>query len=450
MSDGGAITYTRNGQFHSDSLGYIVNSDDLRLTGYNVDAFGNIVASSPGPLLVSTADLVPRATTAFTSGLNLDSRAVTPATQTQGSLTGTAGAIVFPLTITTGVNDTLIVDLNGTSATATIAPAVYANAANLTTAVQTAINAVPGFVSAGYSATVTTVANVMTIASNMYGSGSSVNVTGGTAQASLKLGSFGTVAGADNFSITNPQSFTSSTSGTVFDSQGNSHVFTMYFVKGGASNTWRTYASVDGAATAGGVPIGVTIGGGASLPLTFNTNGLMTSPVATVAIAVDLAAIGAALGTVNGATTPFNFTLDVTTGTQFGAGFSVNSLTQDGYTSGRLAGFNVGPDGVMKGNYTNGQSKTLGQVVLADFNNPQGLTPLGHNQWQETSASGLPIVGGPTSGSLGTLQSSAVEDSNVDLTAELVNMITAQRVYQANAQTIKTQDAVLQTLVNLR
>jgi flagellar hook protein FlgE len=88
--------------------------------------------------------------------------------------------------------------------------------------------------------------------------------------------------------------------------------------------------------------------------------------------------------------------------------------------------------------------------VLADFRNPQGLTPLGNNQWEETSQSGLPVVGMPSTGSLGTLQSSAVEDSNVDLTAELVNMITAQRVYQANAQTIKTQDAIYQTLVNLR
>ncbi len=88
--------------------------------------------------------------------------------------------------------------------------------------------------------------------------------------------------------------------------------------------------------------------------------------------------------------------------------------------------------------------------MLANFRDPNGLQPLGNNVWSETSTSGSPLVGTPNSGSLGTLQSSAVEDSNVDLTAELVNMITAQRVYQANAQTIKTQDQVLQTLVNLR
>ena len=90
-------------------------------------------------------------------------------------------------------------------------------------------------------------------------------------------------------------------------------------------------------------------------------------------------------------------------------------------------------------------------MVLANFRNPQGLQPLGNNVWAATSTSGAEMVGAPgSSGQYGPLQSSAVEDSNVDLTAELVNMITQQRVYQANAQTIKTQDSILQTLVNLR
>ena len=102
------------------------------------------------------------------------------------------------------------------------------------------------------------------------------------------------------------------------------------------------------------------------------------------------------------------------------------------------------------GRYTNGQSAVLGQVVLASFANPNGLHPLGGNQWAETAESGSPMVGAPDSGNLGALQANAVEDSNVDLTAELVNMITAQRNYQANAQTIKTQDQIMQTLVNLR
>ena len=136
--------------------------------------------------------------------------------------------------------------------------------------------------------------------------------------------------------------------------------------------------------------------------------------------------------------------------TQYGSDFGVNTLSQNGFASGRLAGFNVSDDGILVGRYTNGQTRNLAQVVLADFRNLQGLKPLGDNLWEETADSGLAIVGTPNTGSLGVLQSSAVEDSNVDLTAELVNMITAQRVYQANAQTIKTQDSILQTLVNLR
>ena len=111
---------------------------------------------------------------------------------------------------------------------------------------------------------------------------------------------------------------------------------------------------------------------------------------------------------------------------------------------------NISSDGVLLGRYSNGQARAQGQIVLGNFINAQGLQPLGNNMLAETAESGQPTVGAPGSGSLGALQSGALEESNVDLTAELVNMITAQRVYQANAQTIRAQDAVLQTIVNLR
>ncbi|WP_292768580.1 flagellar hook-basal body complex protein [Microbacterium sp. UBA3486] len=136
--------------------------------------------------------------------------------------------------------------------------------------------------------------------------------------------------------------------------------------------------------------------------------------------------------------------------TQHGTPTTDKKLTQDGYSAGNLQRFSIGDDGTILGQYSNGQSKPLGQVVLANFANSNGLEPLGNNAWAESAKSGTPLIGAPDSGSFGVLQSSAVETSNVDLTAELVNMITAQRVYQANAQTIKTQDSVLQTLVNLR
>ncbi|HEY3301866.1 MAG TPA: flagellar hook protein FlgE [Methylophilaceae bacterium] len=236
------------------------------------------------------------------------------------------------------------------------------------------------------------------------------------------------------FSPTNPSTYTSSTSVNVFDSLGNSHVLQSFFVKTGAG-AWSVFNTVDGNAAYPTSPQAP------NSTLTFPTSGL--SPTQTVVNATSFAP-----GT--GAATPMTVALDYSTSTQFGSAFSVNSLAQDGNNSGKLAKFNVGSDGVITGSYTNGKSQTLGQLVLVKFANPNGLVQLGGNQWGESSTSGVPVVGTPNTSGLGVLQSSALEDSNVDLTSELVNMITAQRIYQANAQTIKTEDQIMQTLVNLR
>ncbi|MEO7337141.1 MAG: flagellar hook-basal body complex protein, partial [Caldimonas sp.] len=136
--------------------------------------------------------------------------------------------------------------------------------------------------------------------------------------------------------------------------------------------------------------------------------------------------------------------------TQYGSQFGVTNLSQDGYAAGQLVGMQFETNGIVTARYSNGQTKAAGQIEIANFRNPQGLQPMGGNAWSRTFASGDPIVGIPGEGNLGVLQAGALEESNVDLTAELVNMITAQRIYQANAQTIKTEDQVLQTLVNLR
>ena len=129
---------------------------------------------------------------------------------------------------------------------------------------------------------------------------------------------------------------------------------------------------------------------------------------------------------------------------------SVDRMTQGGFTTGSLSGLSVGNDGVVIGRYSNGQARNLGQVVLATFANPNGLQSLGNNQWSLSSVSGPELISAPGTGGRGVLQSSSVEESNVDLTAQLVGMITQQRNYQASAQTIKTQDQIMQTLVNLR
>ncbi len=263
--------------------------------------------------------------------------------------------------------------------------------------------------------------------------------------------------------IADPQSYNTSTATTIYDSLGNAHTYTFYFQKTDPAVTppatatgkvvWNVYASVT---NKNGTPAFTDLSGGggvagAATPLgglEFDQDGKLVSTAFTENL---LGAADTSLGYPGQVNTSQSFTVDFQGSTQYGSPFAVNAMVQDGYASGTLSGFNIGDDGIILGRYTNGQSKAVGQVILANFRNPQGLQPLGNNVWGLTSQSGDPILGSPgSSGQYGPLQSASLEDANVDLTAELVNMITQQRVYQANAQTIKTQDSVLQTLVNLR
>jgi flagellar hook protein FlgE len=275
------------------------------------------------------------------------------------------------------------------------------------------------------------------------------STAGSGIQANLNLDSReAAIPAATTFNYANASTYNKSTAVTTYDSLGNPHVYTLYFVKSATvTNRWAVYATVSN--PAGAAPTFTDLSGGGATPLTtlnFNTDGSIVAAGSTPTQGITAAQLGYA-----GGVDPLSFPVNFTGATQFGSTFTVNSLTQDGFASGKLAGFSVGDDGVILGKYTNGQSKNLGQVILAAFRNPQGLQPLGNNVWAATSTSGAEMDGAPgSSGQYGPIQSSALEDSNVDLTAELVNMITQQRVYQANAQTIKTQDSILQTLVNLR
>lgn len=335
MNEGGVISYSRNGQFRVDGNGFLTDANGANLTGYAADTTGNIVASQPTNLKLSTSELAPQMTSSFKMGFNLDSRETAR---------------------TTGTPPTLL-----------------------------------------------------------------------------------------PFDATNPSTYNFTTSGDIFDSLGNSHIFSIFFQKSDATaNTWTAYATVDGEVNAG-LPVGVALGGAASQALTFDGTGTLTSPTTPITVSVDWTTINPTLG----ATSPLNFSLDLSAATQYGSASGKNSISQDGFTSGRLAGFTTAADGVIQGSYSNGQTRTLGQIVLANFVNPQGLSPVGDGRWVETPDSGQPVVGPPETGTLGSLQASAIEDANVDLTTELVKMITAQRMYQANAKSIETQDAVLQTLVNL-
>ena len=238
-----------------------------------------------------------------------------------------------------------------------------------------------------------------------------------------------------------PSTFNNATSITVYDAKGQDVQLTYYFQKA-ATDTWNVYVSANGApiATASGNPA-------RSAQLTFPTNG--GSPTIPVGgIQIDIPSVTNSAGAQ---TVPINdIVLNLGQATQYGSQFGITNLSQDGYAAGQLIGVKFESSGIITAQYSNGQTKPAGQVEIATFRNPQGLQPGGGNAWTGSFASGDPIVGTPGQGNLGLLKAGALEESNVDLTAQLVEMITAQRVYQANAQTIKTQDQILQTVVNLK
>ena len=232
------------------------------------------------------------------------------------------------------------------------------------------------------------------------------------------------------FNAADPTSYSRSTSVTVYDSLGATHTANLYFVKGATPNNWDLNVTIDGASA------------GAATPLTFSDSGVLITP-ATGSIALSSVSLG------NGAA-PLATTLDLGDTTQYGDSFSVSRLTQDGYTTGRLTGLEVTSEGIVQGRYSNGQATSLGKIAVATFSNPQGLQKLGDTSFGESYTSGQALRGEAGSGSLGVIQSGALESSNVDLTAQLVNMITAQRNFQANSQMIQTSDQITQTIINIR
>lgn len=232
------------------------------------------------------------------------------------------------------------------------------------------------------------------------------------------------------FDPTDPSSFNHTTSVTIYDSLGAAHTETVYFIKDAAVNTWNTQVEIDGTPIAGAGQIVFAQDGSLQTPL----GGLMPlAPYTPATGAADIAM------SVNFGST-----------TQFGSSFGVNSLSQDGFTTGRLTGVSVDSEGIIFARFTNGQSTSLGKLALANFVNPQGLQQLGDTTWGESFQSGDALLGEAGTASFGGIQSGALEASNVDLTAQLVQMITSQRNFQANAQVISTADTVTQTVINIR
>ncbi|NYG33780.1 flagellar hook protein FlgE [Sphaerotilus montanus] len=256
-----------------------------------------------------------------------------------------------------------------------------------------------------------------------------------------------TVPATDSIKLDDATTYNNATSVQAYDAKGQPATVEFYFQKSaaatvGSKDQWNIYAAVGGKVLGDAIPAKPIIEG-----LTFDSAGLHPK-----------LSDGTALGSITLPDIPMDTShaaiagikFDMSDVTQFGTGFTISESSQNGNAPGQLTGLTIDADGVINARYSNGLTRGAGQLELASFRNAQGLRAVGGNAWMGTPESGAALSGAPGSGTLGVLQSGALEESNVDMTGELVNMITAQRLYQANAQTIKAQDQVLQTLVNLR
>lgn len=571
MEDNGITKYTRSGQFGVDLDGYVVNSQGMRLQGFDATDEG-VVSGVRGDVQVTSKNLDPLRTTLVDPQLNLDASEDVLEVRGQsyaadGTLVGaiTAGitngfpSVDFVFTASDGTTDTLTTNANQSAGAiaasiTTNVPDVEASAVTRA-AIQTAnfnpesadsfsINGVvfsggdlasisalavainasalggvsavvenPGLASERLLITHSQGADLLfsyaddgngtgdltvdgldgnnaIVGSHAFPAAGVTAVVGGIltiiTQEGVTLGVFdagtatantdiySTTTGApfrDNvFDPNDPETYNHSTSTTIYDSLGNAHVLTMYFVKQASSsttvaNTWQMHALINGRdvgdpVTAGGDPTRATF------TLSFDPEGQLRDDLSDDVLISNWYPKDSS-GRDNGAATPINvvdggvlpipepftssnFKIDMAGTTQFGSPFAVTNMLQNGYTTGRLVNLEVDDSGNISAQYSNGESVNLAQISLATFNNIEGLAPVGDSAWVETSASGDPIIGAPGTGVLGTVQGSAVEDSNVDLSDELVNLIIAQRNYQANAKTIETANTVTQTIINLR
>jgi flagellar hook protein FlgE len=348
LSQNGTIEYSRNGQFHKDANGFIVNAEGANLTGYPAGPNGVVSTTNPQPLQVPDGNIPPKASTKVTAtSLNLDSSDPLP----------------------------------------TVTP----------------------------------------------------------------------------FDPGNTDSYSFTTQMTTYDTLGDAHQVNTYYVRNPqptppvspATLDYTVYAQEDGTlitppAPPVTTPATPTAAAGLVGTLSFSSTGTLTSFAdAYGAVGANAAAVNMSLTSSTGSNTPTNITVDFTGATAFGGTGDSANLQPDGFAAGNFVGITIGEDGTVVGTYTNGQPLVLGQIVLASFNNNNGLKPVGNNAWVETADSGQPSVGVPEAGTLGALTSGQLEDSNVDLTNSLVDLITAQRFYQSNAQSIKTQQAVDQTLLQM-
>ena len=283
------------------------------------------------------------------------------------------------------------------------------------------------------------------------------NYTGNSLYSSAAAGVPGTALA---FNPANTATYDYSTATTIYDSLGASHTAMMYFRKVTdvvipVNNAWQTYLYVDGTLirpsntnTAGSVT-SEAAGTDAGL-LSFSTNGTLSATTSSsTGLPVRTTLAYSRITTTTGSA-PIDLTIDFGGTTQYGSDFAANTLSQDGFSTGRLTGFDVEGNGQVFARYTNGNRTVLGMVALANVPNPQGLRQKGDSLWTESFEAGDTVIGQPGTASLGLIQSGALESSTVEIADQLVNLIVAQRNYQANAQVIQAADQITQTLMNIR
>lgn len=445
LNDNGVQVYSRAGSMSIDNAGFVVNNQGQQLTAFLADSSGNISNGNAGSLQLDTADIAPQATSGVTMGLNLDASEdvpVSPVASTALTL-GTPVLDTASSPLTTPTFD--LFDTYGSLAMGNNQGSLqwtYSGTGNVWNA-ELLVGGAPIVPAATASVDVGTTGSVSFDWDPDAGAAMPTQtLTMDVSGVSQVTGSGSTLSASANgseqapFSATDASTFNSSTALTVYDSQGTAHLATYYFRKTGTPNNWEMYSFVNSVQVDGPDTV------------TFSTDGKISA--------------------INGAGSPFtqvipgfvppgstapstiNITNTLTDVTQYGSAFSVNTLNQDGFATGRLRGVDIADTGVVTARFTNGQSRTLGQVALASFPNTQGLRQLGDTAWGETFESGSAIISQPGTGSLGLIESGALESSNVDLTEQLVGMITAQRNFQANAQVITTADTVTQTIINIR
>jgi len=258
-----------------------------------------------------------------------------------------------------------------------------------------------------------------------------------TAQMIFNLPANASAPAGTPFSPTDSTTYNQSTSLTLYDSLGAAHTASLYMVKAATPNVWHAYEYIDGTAV-NATPVA----------LTYSSGGIL-SGVVDAAGGTNNAAVSFGPYTPTTGAAAMSATFDLSKTTQYGNAFGVTSVTQDGFTTGKLSGISVDTTGVVQANYTNGRSTPLGQVAIANFADQQGLQQVGNTNWLQTFASGSALYGPAGASGFGNIQSGSLEASNVDITAQLVNMITAQRNFQANAQMISTENQITQTIIQI-